>query len=66
MTKEEENYSTKEEIENKKYYDRYEMICKCGKKHIIYTQEDDMPEYYTDVHVKCDCGNYVNFDLPVN
>lgn len=44
----------------------YTKKCVCGKEHELITQEDDNPEYHTDVHVKCDCGQYVTFDLPVN
>ena len=48
------------------WYAKYEQKCDCGKKHLILTQKDDRPEYYTEVYVLCDCGEYVNFELPVN
>lgn len=38
----------------------------CQKQHTVFTQRDNHPEYYTDVFVKCDCGNHVQFTLPVN
>lgn len=45
----------------------YKSKCKsCEKEHILFTQGDDCPEYYTDVYLKCDCGEYVEFKLPVN
>jgi len=45
----------------------YKESCKyCGKEHIICTQRDDSPEYYTDVYIKCSCGKFVEFNLPVN
>ena len=39
---------------------------KCGKEIRVYTQKDHFPEYYTEVTVKCDCGYFVVFNLPVN
>lgn len=38
----------------------------CDKLHTVFTQEDDYPEYYTTVSVKCACGELVKFELPVN
>lgn len=39
---------------------------KCDKKHILLTQSNRFPEYYTTVKIICDCGNLIKFDLPVN
>lgn len=44
----------------------YENTCECGKVHKVLTQEDSFPEYHTEVYVYCDCGQYVEFVLPVN
>lgn len=45
----------------------YKEVCKnCGKKHIVATQDDYIPEYYTDVYIKCECGTFVPFNLPIN
>jgi len=45
----------------------YKARCKnCGKEHTLFTQEDNKPEYYTEVFVECSCGNRVLFQLPVN
>lgn len=45
----------------------YKKICEgCGKSHSMWTQSDNNPEYYTDVALRCDCGHYVMFNLPVN
>lgn len=44
----------------------YHDKCKCGKEFTIYTQDDDRPEYYTDVWVVCECGGLTHFSLPVN
>lgn len=45
----------------------YKEKCdKCDKEHELKTQKDNYPEYYTDVYLKCDCGDFVLFSLPVN
>jgi len=38
----------------------------CGKEISLSTQRDEGPEYYTDVFVKCSCGQSVLFVIPVN
>ena len=48
------------------YSQEYKANCSCGKEFNISTQEDIHPEYYTDIFVKCDCGESVKFILPVN
>jgi len=49
------------------YRDEYKKICAlCQKEHSLRTQRDNNPEYYTSVFIKCDCGDYVYFSLPVN
>jgi len=48
---------------------KYEKKCDaCGNVYSIYSQEDDNPEYYTDIYLKCtNCPDeYVYFELPVN
>ena len=45
----------------------YTLICEnCGQGHVLYTQKDNNPEYYTKVSKYCECGYYVSFLLPVN
>jgi lysyl-tRNA synthetase class I len=45
----------------------YSIICKgCGRSLTCITQEDAHPEYYTDVILRCECGEGVEFELPVN
>lgn len=44
----------------------YQQQCTCGKTHTLLSQDDNNPEYYTDVSVICDCGEAVRFNLPVN
>ncbi len=41
----------------------------CGKRQTILTKDDDYPEYYATVYLKCPhCSedNYIQFNLPVN
>ena len=50
-------------------YDRhyYEKDCLNGHHNFALTQDDDSPEYHTDVGVKCcKCKEIVWFSLPVN
>lgn len=56
------------EIEENHKFDNYPyaQICNCGKTIELLTQKDNHPEYYTNVFVLCDCGEYVLFQLPVN
>lgn len=44
----------------------YSEQCECGETIEVSTQTDNMPEYYTDVYVRCKCGKSVCFTLPVN
>lgn len=45
----------------------YRANCeRCGDPVEVNTQPDNRPEYYTAVSVKCRCGNWVEFRLPVN
>jgi len=49
------------------YRHRYEQTCaQCNKVNAVFTQEDDGSEYHTQVYVLCECGEVVQFDLPVN
>jgi len=38
----------------------------CGLNQKILTQEDSFPEYHTEIYLQCQCGNYIEFILPVN
>ena len=44
----------------------YKETCNCGNDIIVYTQRNSCPEYETEVYVKCQCGQVVEFILPVN
>jgi len=45
----------------------YEEECPCcGLTQQLLTQKDDFPEYYTYVYLRCQCGEYIQFELPVN
>lgn len=49
-----------------RYAQTYEATCKCGKRVEVSTQKDKKPEYYTEIHIRCVCGESVAFTLPVN
>lgn len=38
----------------------------CGLVHKILSQGDDYPEYDYEIQLECQCGNYIEFILPVN
>ena len=38
----------------------------CGLTQTLLTQQDNKPEYYAEVYLQCQCGEYLEFDLPVN
>jgi C4-type Zn-finger protein len=45
----------------------YTQICPiCTMEMKILTQHHNLPEYETEVYVQCQCGNYLEFILPVN
>jgi hypothetical protein len=49
------------------YRYKYEEECSCcGLKKQILTQEDSFPEYYTEIYTQCQCGEYIEFRIPVN
>lgn len=57
------------DIEEINKWDRYlykEECNLCGLIQKILTQEDSFPEYYTKVYLQCQCGNFIEFVLPVN
>lgn len=44
----------------------YAESCVCGKAMTVLTQRENSPEYDTEIYILCDCGEYVEFILPVN
>lgn len=55
-----------EEIPIDKRYE-YNKVCPCcEKEHIVLTKESDFPEYETEVYIQCECGEWIEFVLPVN
>jgi len=45
----------------------YQKKCKCGQEILVTSQEDNNPEYYTEVGIQCPkCKQLVMLDLPVN
>jgi len=52
-----------------KYAQVYKQKCKCGEEIEVSAQKDEYfhcPEYYTEIYVKCSCGESVKFVIPVN
>jgi hypothetical protein len=48
---------------------RYEYVqtCPtCTMEMKVLTQKDSFPEYHTEIYVQCQCGEYLEFILPVN
>lgn len=45
----------------------YRSVCPCcNLEHLILTQSNHFPEYQTEVYLQCECGEFVEFILPVN
>lgn len=45
----------------------YKKQCSCcGLEQEILTQRSDFPEYETEIYLVCQCGEYIEFELPVN
>jgi len=50
-----------------KYDVDYEKECPtCTMTMNVVTQADNFPEYLTDIYIRCHCGEYIHFSLPVN
>jgi hypothetical protein len=50
-------------------YNRHEYHSRCNacdEVHTVLTQHHNFPEYETDVYIQCNCGEWVQFILPVN
>ncbi len=51
----------------KEYRYEYSKKCEvCDMESTLLTQNDNYPEYDTDVYLRCTCGNHILFELPVN
>lgn len=42
------------------------VTCSCKKSYPFICQRDERPEYYTFIHLQCDCGNLIRMKFPVN
>jgi len=51
---------------NEEFAQTYKERCECGEVIEVSTQQEQNPEYHTNVFVKCKCGKSVCFLLPVN
>lgn len=38
----------------------------CGLEQKILSQRDNFPEYEAEVYLQCQCGDFIEFILPVN
>ena len=38
----------------------------CLIENTMLTQHDNDPEYYTEIYLQCQCGNFIEFNLPIN
>ena len=55
-----------DEIPESRRYE-YKGVCECcEKEHTIWTLRDDFPEYVTEIYIQCECGEYIEFTLPVS
>lgn len=43
-----------------------ELCPKCKEIQHILTKRSNDPEYETEIYLRCQCGNYIKFILPVN
>jgi len=51
----------------KTYRHEYKADCDiCELTQTVLTKESNYPEYETQVYLQCQCGNYLEFILPVN
>jgi hypothetical protein len=49
------------------YRSEYHKTCECcGLDQLILTQKDNFPEYETEIYLQCQCGEFIEFTLPVN
>lgn len=55
-----------EDLKDSMYDYEYSQICECGKSHKVFTQNNHCAEYETTIFIVCDCGQLVEFELPVN
>lgn len=45
----------------------YKKVCSlCYSEQLILTQDDNYPEYETEIYLQCQCGEFIAFVLPVN
>ncbi len=52
---------------NEGHRHEYKKDCDCcGLTQQILTKRDNFPEYYAEIYLRCQCGEYIEFDLPVN
>lgn len=55
-----------EEISETSRYSYKKKCSCCDLEQEILTQRDNYPEYETEIYLKCQCGEFIEFILPVN
>lgn len=49
------------------YRQEYKETCPlCKREQLILTQRNNFPEYHTEIYLQCQCGEFIEFILPVN
>lgn len=45
----------------------YKQVCPCcHMEQKILSQRNNFPEYETEIYLECQCGEFIEFVLPVN
>lgn len=44
----------------------FEKICSCGNRHSVMTITYKSEKFHKNVYVLCECGEYIEFAIPVN
>jgi len=55
-----------EEIDQHQRYAYIEKCPCCDLEQEILTQNNNFAEYETEIYLKCQCGEFIQFVLPVN
>lgn len=55
-----------EQIDEGDQYSYTQKCPCCDLEQEVLTQRDGFPEYYTNIYLKCQCGEFIHFQLPVN
>lgn len=57
----------RKDVTHEKFRVEYSKECDiCTMKMIVLGQKDNSPEYYSEIAIQCHCGNWLEFEIPVN